>query len=76
MLRNADGNFIVFVEENGKAKRRQIALGNSGRDGYLVEQGLKAGEQVVIRGNELLSDEQSVTITAASTSSAQGQNDD
>lgn len=76
VLRNADGNFSVFVVENGKAKRRQIALGNSGRDGYLVEQGLKAGEQVVIRGNELLSDEQSVTITAAPTSSAQGQNDD
>lgn len=76
VLRNADGNFSIFVVENGKAKRRQIALGTSGRDGYLVEQGLAAGEQVVVRGNELLSDGQAVTVAAASGTSAQGQNDD
>lgn len=78
VLRNADGNFSVFVVEKGKAKRRQIALGNSGRDGYLVEQGLQAGELVVVRGNELLDDEQPVTIAADDTSitSTKGQNND
>ncbi|AQT60036.1 efflux RND transporter periplasmic adaptor subunit [Cellvibrio sp. PSBB023] len=78
VLRNADGNFSVFVVENGKAKRRQIALGNTRRDGYLVEQGLEAGEQVVIRGNELLSDDQSVTVasTGAPSTNAQGQTND
>lgn len=78
VLRNADGNFSVFVVENGKAKRRQIALGNTRPDGYLVEQGLEAGEQVVIRGNELLSDDQSVTVasTVAPSTNAQGQNND
>lgn len=73
VLRNADGNFSVFVVENGTAKRRPITLGNSGRDGYFVEQGLQADEQVVIRGNELLSDGQPVTITAAPATSAGAQ---
>lgn len=78
VLRNADGNFSVFVVENGKAQRRQIELGRSGRDGYLIEKGLQAGEQVVIRGNELLTDDQTVTVTksADAITSEQGQNDD
>ena len=62
LLRNADGNYSVFVVADGKAQRRQVTLGSIGRDGYLVEKGLSAGEQVVIRGNELLSDGQPVMV--------------
>lgn len=62
LLRNPDGNYAVFIVENGKAQRRKITLGVVGREGYLIEEGLKAGEQVVIRGNELLNDGQPVTI--------------
>jgi RND family efflux transporter MFP subunit len=78
VLRNADGNFSVFVVEQGKALRRQVELGLSGRDGYLIENGLQAGEQVVIRGNELLTDGQPVAVTGstAAMSDEQGQNHD
>ena len=62
LLRNADGNYSVFVVADGKALRRQIRLGTLGQDGYLIEDGLTAGEQVVIRGNEILDDGQAVTI--------------
>ena len=70
VLRNADGNFSVFVVENGKAKRRPITLGSSSRAGYFVEQGLQADEQVVVRGNELLSDGQSVIVVDAPATSS------
>lgn len=63
LLRNIDGSFSVFVVEDGKAQRRRIELGLSNKDGYLVEEGLQEGEQVVIRGNELLEDGQSVRIS-------------
>lgn len=65
ILRNADGNYSVFVVTDGKAERRQISLGTVGREGYLVEKGLSAGEQVVVRGNELLSDGQAVMVVEA-----------
>ena len=78
LLRNADGNYSVFVVADGKAQRRPVTLGkttlgNIGRDGYLVEEGLAAGEQVVIRGNELLDDGQLVTVVKELTSIEQGQ---
>lgn len=62
VLRNADGNFSVFVVVDGQAQRRRIQLGQPGSDGYLIREGLQAGEQVVVRGNELLRDGQTVTI--------------
>ncbi|MDU0353743.1 efflux RND transporter periplasmic adaptor subunit [Paraglaciecola aquimarina] len=63
LLRNADGNYTVFIVEDGIAKRRKVTLGPAGQDGYLVEEGLQPGEQVVIRGNELLSEGSPVIIT-------------
>ena len=69
LLRNADGNYCVFVVADGKAQRRQIRVGALGRvgeaDGYLIEEGLAAGEQVVIRGNEILEDGQAVAVVKA-----------
>lgn len=66
LLRNADGNYSVFVVENGKAQRRKVELGLAGSDGYLIEQGLSAGEQVITRGNEVLEDGQSVVVDTPS----------
>lgn len=62
LLRNADGNYSVFIVQNNQAQRRQVQLGRAGRDGYLVREGLNPGEQVVIRGNEILRDGQPVKI--------------
>ena len=62
LLRNADGSFSVFVVVDGKAERRRLKLGEPGSDGYLIREGLQAGEQVVIRGNELLREGEQVTV--------------
>ena len=60
VLRNADGNYSVFLVEQGVAKVRQVELGLASHDGYLVKKGLQAGERVVVRGNEVLRDGQPV----------------
>lgn len=64
VLRNADGNYSVFVVEQGTARVRQVELGLASRHGYLVKEGLQAGDQVVVRGNEVLRDGESVEVTA------------
>lgn len=65
LLRNVDGNYSVFVIENNQAKRRSIQLGGNHQADYWVKSGLRAGEHVVVRGNELLTDGQPVTVVEA-----------
>jgi len=48
------GNDIVFVIENGAAQPRNIAIGDAVGGRFMVRNGLKAGDVVVIRGNERL----------------------
>ena len=62
LLRQPDGNVSAFVVEDGVAKRRLLTLGGSGDYGIEVLKGLSEGDQVVIRGNEVLSDGQSVNV--------------
>lgn len=49
-----EGNPVVFVIENGRAARRDVVLGDSVGQRFVVLRGLAAGESVVIRGNEQL----------------------
>lgn len=51
-----EGGYIVFVANDGKAERRNVEIGSS-RDGRIaILSGLAAGEQVVVKGNEGLTD--------------------
>lgn len=62
LLRQPDGNVSAFVVEDGVATRRLLTLGGSGDYGIEVVKGLSEGERVVVRGNEVLSDGQSVRV--------------
>lgn len=62
LLRQPDGNVSAFVVEDGIAKRRLLTLGGSGDYGIEVLKGLSEGDRVVVRGNEVLSDGQSVNV--------------
>lgn len=70
VLRNADGNYSVFVVEQGIAQVRRVELGLANRDGYLVKKGLQAGDRVVVRGNEVLRDGEAVEATEQGESQA------
>lgn len=57
-----NGGHIVYVAEEGAAIQRRIKLGNAVGDSFIVRDGLQAGEQVIVRGNEALSDGKAIKI--------------
>ncbi|MFP6774597.1 MAG: efflux RND transporter periplasmic adaptor subunit [Alphaproteobacteria bacterium] len=59
------GNDMVFVVVDGAAKPRNITIGDAVGGRFVVRKGLKAGEVVVVRGNERLFPGQPVRIRAA-----------
>lgn len=61
-LASDEGQLGVFVVEDGKAKRREIQVSDAGGvgDRLQVLSGLRAGEKVVIRGAESLTNGQPV----------------
>ena len=42
----------VFVAENGRAQRREVVIGRRNQSDMVVEQGLEAGEQVIMHPTE------------------------
>lgn len=53
---------FVFVAEGTTAARREIKLGLSGKDVVQATDGLKAGEAVIIRGQQGLKDGAAITV--------------
>ena len=50
------GGHVVFVFDDGKAARQIVRLGGGVGDKVVILSGLEAGERVIIKGNEGLSD--------------------
>lgn len=51
---------VVWVAEGGTARRRPVRLGAQGEDRVEVRQGLRAGETVVVRGGDRVSEGQTL----------------
>jgi len=62
LLLHPDGGYSLFVVIDGKAQRRQVKVGQQSQQGVSILDGLSPDEQVVTRGNEVLRDDQTVTI--------------
>lgn len=62
LLLHPDGGYSVFVVNNNIAERRQVTIGQQSQNGVSVLDGLEAEARVVVRGNEVLRDGQSVTV--------------
>lgn len=54
------GQQVVYVFEDGKAVLRTVTLGDAVGTRFMVLSGLKVGDRVVVRGNERLTDGQSI----------------
>ncbi|WP_297809332.1 efflux RND transporter periplasmic adaptor subunit [uncultured Methylophaga sp.] len=63
LLLHPDGGYSVFVVEEGVAERRQVQIGQQGQGGVSILDGIEIDDEVVIRGNEVLRDQQNVTVT-------------
>ena len=53
VTRRANG-YVVFVVDDGNAKMTTVELGRGVGNKFQVLKGLKAGDRVVVRGNERL----------------------
>ena len=60
------GGHIVYVAEEGVAVKKRIRLGEAFDNSFVILQGLEAGAEVIIRGNEALSDGKKIKIGDAS----------
>lgn len=50
------GQNLVFIEDNGVARARQVLAGNLIGDRVIIREGLSAGERLVVQGQQLLED--------------------
>ena len=66
-------NRVVSIVRNGKAFPRQVTLGVAVGNRYIVEKGLKAGDQVVTHGNETLPPGAAVRILSGASPSAKAE---
>ena len=65
-IRPSEKGFLAFVVEDGKARERVLTLGLRTAEGLVeVRGGLKAGEQLVVRGAEALRDGLPVAVSPA-----------
>jgi len=55
------GSWAVYIVADGKAQMRRVELGQAVGDRIEIKSGLKAGEMVVVRGNERLRPGQAVS---------------
>lgn len=62
LLLHPDGGYSVFIVNDGMAYRRQVTIGQQNQGGVSILDGIEPGAQVVIRGNEVLRDQQAVTV--------------
>ena len=51
-----NSGYVVFVAKDGLAEQRIVTLGGTVRDKVVILSGVEAGEEVITKGNEILSD--------------------
>jgi RND family efflux transporter MFP subunit len=66
------GNMIVYVVRNGSAQPTPVNIGDGVGNRFIVDGGVKPGDQVVVRGNEDLRTGQRLNIVGGSSAPANG----
>jgi len=69
-LFRAGNAWAVYLVDEGRAVEREVTIGRQGQDAAEVIDGLRSGDQVVIRPDDRLSDGQRIAIRSAESSPA------
>jgi len=56
------GERFVWLAKNGKAERRIVGTGELTNQGVVVTSGLSSGDQVIIEGNQKVSEGMKITV--------------
>lgn len=59
------GRQVVFTSENGKAIWNYVTTGLENLDSYVIDEGLSAGQSVIVKGNEDLAHEAPVKVVGS-----------
>lgn len=65
------GHYLFVVDKDGKVERRKVKLGPTHAHHYVIDDGVKAGEQVVVRGLQKIHGGQRVEVTHAAKTGAE-----
>ncbi len=65
LLSQPDGGMLVYVVTEGIARRRPVTIAMEGDGMVALASGVSAGEQVVVRGHEMLKDGAKVQVAGA-----------
>ena len=64
---SGQGHFVWLVGKDGKAEQRPIVVGDWYQDGWFVNEGLHAGDQLVVNGAQRLAQGATVKVTPPAT---------
>ncbi len=76
VLQTQRGSMVVVVGENNVAEMRLVKLGQAYGDNFLIDDGLKPGERIVIEGTSKAQPGQPVSIAGATALAPDGSTDD
>lgn len=64
------GHHVFVVDKDDKVERRNVKLGTAFKDQYVIDDGVKAGELVVVKGIQKVRAGEQVEVTRAATAEA------
>ena len=56
VLLDSENNSFVWLDKDGKSVKREVTLGGYTNDGVIIESGLTAGESVIVKGMQKISE--------------------
>ncbi|EKQ53615.1 MULTISPECIES: efflux RND transporter periplasmic adaptor subunit [unclassified Clostridium] len=70
-----EGNYSVFINDNGKAKKTKVTIGETSDNNVEVTSGVKSGDQIICTNTSTLQDGDEINVVAKQNDSGQNATD-